>query len=341
MQENHRVGSGALLSSARAGVHEPLGKEQGVASNEWDVLLKPNAATRPIDWAAPLATIFLWSGNTIGTKASFGVIAPESIAFYRSILAFLVLLPLIGPAAWRNRSVALRYWKQWIVLGALGMAIPYNLSYLASATTTAVNMGIISALAPLIATVLANLLAGERLPAMRTVGGVVSLGGVAYFISAGNPTDLFRGGFQIGDGLLLVAVTANALYGVMLLRWTLPVPVWQQLFWQITVVTLMQIPLWLIGSSSPITAESAPLIVYAALASTLGATLCWMLGVRKLGAGRASFLMYLMPVTIALLAWSILGEHLYAYHVIGGAVTLLGISLGLRERSPAVTARRR
>ena len=41
---------------------------------------------------APLATVLIWSGNVVVTEAAFGVIAPGSIAFYRWLIAFLVLL---------------------------------------------------------------------------------------------------------------------------------------------------------------------------------------------------------------------------------------------------------
>lgn len=120
--------------------------------------------------AAPLATVLIWSGNAVVTKAASGVIAPGSIAFYRWVLALLVLLPFVGPAAWRERATALRHWKKLAALGALGMVIYQSLAYEAAATTTAVNMGVILALMPLFSTVLANILAAERLTLMRVAG---------------------------------------------------------------------------------------------------------------------------------------------------------------------------
>lgn len=54
---------------------------------------------------APLLTVLIWSGNTVVTKASAGVISPGSISFYRWLLAFIVLLPFVGRTAWRNRAL--------------------------------------------------------------------------------------------------------------------------------------------------------------------------------------------------------------------------------------------
>jgi drug/metabolite transporter (DMT)-like permease len=280
---------------------------------------------------APLATVLIWSGNTVVTKAASGVIAPGSIAFYRWLLAFLVLLPFVGPAAWRGRATALRHWRQLAALGAMGMVVYQSLAYKAAESTTAVNMGVILALMPLFSTLLASIFASERLTLMRVVGGFVSLAGLVYLTSRGDPATLVNGGFHIGDGLMLIAVLANALYGVMLKRWSMPMPVWQQLFWQILFSTIMLLPIWLIGPISPITTTSLPLILYAAIPTSLIAPLCWMVGIRELGAARTALLINLLPVVVALLAWSVLGEQFHAYHLIGGAIALLGVSLGLRE----------
>ncbi|MDE1996511.1 MAG: DMT family transporter, partial [Rhizobiaceae bacterium] len=124
---------------------------------------------------APLCTVLIWSGNTIVTKAASGVISPGSISFYRWLLAFLVLLPFVGRAAWRNRGLLAQYWLKLATLGALGMVIYQSLAYESAKTTSAVNMGVMLALMPLLSTLLASALAGERLTTSRLLGGAISL----------------------------------------------------------------------------------------------------------------------------------------------------------------------
>lgn len=284
---------------------------------------------------ACLATALIWSGNTIVTKAAAGVIAPGSIAFYRWLLALLILAPFVGPAAWRNRAVAFRHGKHLAALGALGMVIYQSLAYKAAETTSAVNMGVIQALMPLFATFLASALAAERLTAVRVVGGLLSLAGLAYLTSRGDPAALLDGGFHLGDGLMLIAVLSNALYGVMVKRWSLPLPLWQQLFWQILFSTLMLIPVWLAGPVSPITTANLPLILYAAIPTSLVAPLCWIVGIQRLGSGRTALFINLVPVVVAVLAWWLLREALHGYHLIGGIIALVGVALGLREPKAA------
>ncbi|AYG67118.1 MULTISPECIES: DMT family transporter [unclassified Rhizobium] len=297
---------------------------------------QPNASASIVSAAglAPLLTVLIWSGNTVVTKASAGVISPGSISFYRWLLAFLVLLPFVGRAVWRNRALLRQHWLKLATLGALGMVIYQSLAYEAAKTTSAVNMGVMIALMPLLSTIFASLLAGEKLSIASLAGGVISLIGLIYLTSQGDPMRLANGGFHIGDGLMIIAVLSNALYGVMLRRWAMPIPMWQQLFWQIGFSTLLLIPIFLMGEISPVTTANLPLILYAAIPTSLVAPLCWMIGIQKLGASRTSLLINLLPIIVAALAWALLGEQLHAYHAIGGALALIGVGLGLR-RAPA------
>ncbi|WFU08032.1 DMT family transporter [Rhizobium sp. CB3090] len=280
---------------------------------------------------APLCTVLIWSGNTVVTKAASGVISPGSISFYRWLLAFLVLLPFVGGAAWQNRALLKQYWLKLATLGALGMVIYQSLAYEAAKTTSAVNMGVIVALMPLLSTLLASALAGEKLTAANLAGGAISLIGLIYLTSQGHPATLLSGGFHIGDGLMIIAVLSNSLYGVMLKRWAMPLSTWQQLFWQIGFSTILLIPVFLMGDISPITSANLPLILYAAIPTSLVAPLCWMIGIRNLGAARTSLLINLLPIIVAVLAWAILREELHAYHAVGGALALIGVGLGLRQ----------
>ena len=290
-------------------------------------------AEAPSGWTyvAPLSTVALWSGNAVVTKMAAGVIAPGSIAFYRWALALLVLAPIVGPAAWRNRAAAREAWPRLVVGGLLGMVIFQCLAYKAAETTSAVNIGVIQALMPLLSTLLASGLASERLTASRVVGALTSIGGLIYLTSRGNPADLLRGGLHLGDALMLVAVLSNALYGVLLKRWAIRLPIWEQMFWQIAAATIILVPIWLLGTVSPITTRNLPLILYATVAASLLAPACWMFGIERLGAARTAMTVNLLPVITALLAWIVIGERLRAYHYIGGGVALLGVVVGLRE----------
>ncbi len=286
-----------------------------------------------------LATIttLIWSLNTVVTKAAAGVISPGSIGFYRWLIAFLVLLPFTAREAWRHRETALRLWWKLAVLAALGMVIYQSLAYVAAATTSAVNMGVLQGLTPLIAIIAAGFLAGEGLAPARLIGGGVSLAGLVYLTARGDLRNL-ASGIHTGDLLMIVAVIANALYGVFLRRWRLPLPPWVQMQGQTFFATLLMMPMWLLGPKSALTGANVPLVLYAAIPTSLFAPWGWMNAVARLGAGRATMFINLIPILAAGIACLWLGERLELYHWVGGALTLIGVSIGLYERKPKAEA---
>ena len=279
--------------------------------------------------AAPLVTVCLWAGNTIVTRSAAGVVEPASMAFYRWLLAFAVLTPFLLPAVWRRRETVRGNWTKLAVLGVLGMALYQGLAYEAAKTTTAINMGVIVALMPLMAVLLAGLFAGEPPTARRIAGVGVSAAGLVVLVTGGEPSRLVEAGIAFGDGLMLIAVFSNALYGVLIKRWTTPLTSWQQLYVQIGFGTLFILPFWIVSPVSPPTAANLPLILYAAIAASLLAPVFWIVGIRRLGAARATLFLNLLPPIVAGLAWGLLGEEIRAFHLVGGVVALIGVAIAL------------
>lgn len=287
------------------------------------------ARLAPLAVMAPLATVCLWAGNTIVTRSAAGVVEPASMAFYRWLLAFAVLTPFLLPAVWRRRETVRDNWTKLAALGVLGMALYQGLAYEAAKTTTAINMGVIVSTMPLMAVLLAGLLAGEAPTARRIAGVGVSAAGLMVLVTSGDPSRLLEAGIGYGDGLMLVAVFSNALYGVLIKRWTTPLTSWQQLYVQIGFGTLFILPFWIASPVSPPTWANLPLILYAAIAASLLAPVFWIVGIRRLGAARATLFLNLLPVIVAGLAWGLLGEEIRAFHLVGGAVALVGVAIVL------------
>lgn len=296
-----------------------------MAKNDFSAARPPGQA-----YAYPLLAVLCWTGNTLVTKAAAGVIAPAAIALYRWLGAGLVLTPFVARAVWQRRALVQAHWPKLALLGALGMAVYQGLAYEAARTTSVVNMGVIVALMPLFSALLSAGLAHEPLTANRVVGALLALAGLVVLTTRGHWSALGSGALHPGDGLMVLAVGSNALYGVLLRRWALPLSTWQQLYVQIGFGTLLLLPFWLLAPASPLTPHNVPLVGYAALAGSLGAPYCWLRGVKLLGPARASLFMNLLPVWVALAAWALLQEPLHSFHALGGGLVLAGMWWGQR-----------
>lgn len=286
----------------------------------------------PSFYLYPLLAVLIWTGNILVTKAASVAIEPAAIAFYRWLLAALVLTPFVAAAVWRQRAVVRTHWPKLAFLGLLGMALFQGLAYEAARTTTAVNMGVVVALMPLFSALLAGMFAGERLTGAAVGGAGLSLLGVLILCTHGAPEEFLRGAVHIGDLLMLVAVASNALYGVLLKRWAIPLSTWEQLYVQAGFGVILLLPFWICAPASPVTAQNLPMILYAGIPASVGAPFFWMRGIKKLGPARATLFMNLLPLFVALAAYALLDEALHAYHALGGMLALAGVWWGQRRK---------
>lgn len=278
----------------------------------------------------PLLAVAIWAGNTIVNKMAAGAIGAAEIAFYRWLLAGLLFTPFLGLSVWRQRRQIRAHWDKLLVLSLLGLVIYQSLAYYAAYTTSATHMGIVLSLLPLLTLLLSSLLLAQRVGHAAWIGGLLSLGGIVWLVSHGHPARLLHEPIRNGDGLMLLATLSYALYGVLLKKWSLPFTPTLALYVQIVFSVLVLLPLYVLSPKTGIDSDNLGLILYAGIPTSMLAPILWMIGVQKLGPGRAALWINVLPLLTALLAVPLLGETLAAYHAVGGGLALAGVLLGER-----------
>ncbi|MEE4624141.1 DMT family transporter [Pseudomonas alliivorans] len=287
-----------------------------------------------MQYAFPLLTIFIWSVNTVITKAASEVIFPSEIGFYRWLLAGLLFTPFMLLPVWRNRAAIRPLLGKIAVLGALGMAVYQSLAYFAAGMTTATNMGIIQSLVPVMALGLSIACLGTRLTWGALLGAMISFAGVLVVVAAGNLTGLIEQGMNRGDAIVLFAAAAYALYSMLLKKWQLRLPPLHLLYMQILVAIVVLFPLFILSPRTGLNASNIPLVLYAAIPTSMLAPWLWMISIMRLGPSRTTLFFNLMPIATALIAAVAIGEQLALYHLYGGALTLCGVILAERWKTP-------
>jgi len=282
----------------------------------------------------PVFAVLIWAVNTIVSKLAVGVIDPAAISFYRWLLAGVLLAGVFGRPVWRQRAAIRPYLGKLFVLGMLGMVMYQCLAYVAAQTTSATNMGILASMMPLMAVGLSVLLLGEAATVGAVAGGLVSLAGLAYLLSHGDPAALLAKGVAAGDGLMLLACLSYAAYGVLLKRWKIPLTNWHSLLIQVWCAVPVLFVYYLARSAPPVTWGGVPLVLFAGIPASIVAPFLWMHGLARLGPSRATTLMNLLPVFTVLIAVLFLGETVHGYDLIGGAVTLLGVIMAQTLKRP-------
>ncbi|CAI0697902.1 DMT family transporter [Serratia fonticola] len=282
----------------------------------------------------PLLAVLIWSINAVVSKVSATAIDPAAISFYRWALALIVLTPFVLPGAIRNWPTIRANWWKLMILGLLGMVLYQSLAYYAAHSVSALFMGILNSLIPLL-TVLIGIFVLRVAPTVGiALGSILSLGGLVWLVSAGQPGLLLQHGIGKGELMMFAASASYALYGVLTKRWAIPLPNWQSLYVQIVFGVVLLLPNFLMAHDVQLTSQNIPLVLFAGIPASIAAPFLWIQGVMRLGANKASIFMNLAPVFTAIIAVLFLHEQLHSYHLIGGGIALLGVILSQRLRTP-------
>ncbi len=284
----------------------------------------------------PFLAVLIWSINAVVSKAATTAIDPAAISFYRWLLAFLTLTPFVALPVIRQWKTIRQYWWKLLILGALGMVLYQSLAYYAAHSVSATFMGILNSLIPLL-TVVISIFVLRVIPTVGIAfGTVLSLFGLVWLVSTGDPLSLLQHGLDRGELMMFLASVSYALYGVLTKHWSIPLPNWQSLYVQIAFAVLLLLPNFLLTKDIQLNANNIPLVLFAGIPASILAPYLWIQGVIKLGANTTSIFMNLAPVFTAIIAILVLHEKMHSYHLIGGGITLLGVVLAQQLRTPLI-----
>lgn len=279
----------------------------------------------------------LWAGNALVGRAVVGRLDPVELSFWRWLVALAALLPFTGRSLLLHLRVLLAAWPAVVAMGLCSVGAYNTLLYMAMQTTTAINATLMGSGMPLMILVLARLWLKDPIRPAQVAGIAVSAGGMLAVVTRGDPGRLLSLQLTPGDGLMVLATLAWAVYSVMLRRFLLPVPAATLLTAFVAVGLAALAPLYALGGShvalgSLGVAEGAAILYTGLLASLLAFSL-WNHGVAAVGAATAGQYSYLIPLFTALLAVPLLGEEVRWYHALGGGLIFAGIFLATRRKA--------
>lgn len=293
------------------------------------------AAELPLMFIAPA----LFAANLVVARwAESAAIPPVFLAFGRWALAFLVLLPTVGPRMFALRHTLLANWPRILLLASLGMGVAVAPQYIGARHTSAANIGIIFAACPALVTLIETLVWRAPLERKQAGGMLLAILGVLVVLSKGNPAALGQLEFGRGDLWVVLAGCGWALYTVFNKRVPLPpLPSTVKLASLIAGGALVLAPFAALEAATGTVPNFGDGRLYVALGflaivPSLGAYFCFDRLVSLAGPARASMSLYLIPLFATLAAWPLLKETPHLYHVAGFAVILAGVALSSMRR---------
>lgn len=296
----------------------------------------PDAASTRLAHALVFITPAFWAVNYLVARWAPGVVAPHALALARWIVATLVLAAFCWPELAAKRQRIGAEWRQFLVLGALGMWVCGAFVYIGGRTTTAVNIGLLYGAAPVLIAIGSALWLGERLRGAQLLGGALALAGMLHILVGGRWSALRDVGIHPGDVWIAIAVACWVAYSLLLVAWRsafgplarltltagagvvvlVPFTIWEALYW---------LP-------SELSWKSVALVLAVAIFPGVGAYGAYSYMQRVLGAAKVGLVLYLGPLYAAALAWLLLGERIEPFHVVGAVLILPGIWLATARR---------
>lgn len=277
-----------------------------------------------------LLTTVLWAGNAIAGKFAVGHISPYLLTALRWWVVLIVLTPFALPMLKKDWSMLRPKLLFLFMLGAIGFAVFNNLMYSALKTTTAINVTIIQSALPLFVFVLNYALFRINSNRFHIIGFLLTAVGVAVIAFQGSIAMLFSLRIVVGDFLMLAAVTAYALYSVLLKN--KPNVHWLSMMFVLAISAAFTSLPFVAYEVTTGTIDLPDLtawavIIYAALFSSIIAQSLWIKSVELIGSNTTGIFINLVPLFGSGMAIVLLGERFQSFHGMGIALILVGALL--------------
>ena len=280
-------------------------------------------------WPAAAAAIasILTGGAVVVTRIIVEEIPPLPLAWLRFGVAVLFLLTPV--VIFRRYRVSVKTISVCLGLGALFFGVFTYCFNVALETTPAARAGTLVAVMPIITLLLAASIRIEKITAVKLLGIVVTLGGVAVVLgfpgSAGAPAVTLHP----GDIWLLGAACCGAIYNVGARLWLSQVPTLSSAFWSMCGGVMLLSAVIFAADAWPtpgaISFAGVASLAYLGIAAGAVGFSLWIWALSRATPTHVAVFFSLNPVSAALLANWALGEALRADVVVGVAAVVAGI----------------
>jgi drug/metabolite transporter (DMT)-like permease len=290
-------------------------------------------------WQSPVLILVLtnlfWGGNIVAGKLAVGHIDPFVLMIVRWTAALILILPFAARPLRRAWPTLRRHWPLYLFYGTIGFATFNVLTYLAAYFTTGINIAMEQVTINILVMVLNFALFRIRVTSLQLLGAALTIVGVALVVTHGEPARLLALEVNFGDGLVLLACVAWAVYSLVLKY--RPATDW--LSFLVATCASAAIASFVFQAAiggglamlpeklAAVTAEGWIICAYTIIFPSILSQLFYVRGVELIGANRASLFINLLPLFGTIGSVLLVGESLQPFHLYAAALIVVGIML--------------
>jgi drug/metabolite transporter (DMT)-like permease len=281
------------------------------------------------------ATLF-WAGNfTIGKFAFLENIPPNTLAFLRWSLVWIILFPFTYKEVLKLKNNIKQNLSLFSILGFTSVCIFTSFTYNALNYTQVINASLFNTAIPVTIILVCFLLKIEKTNIFQISGLLISVLGILAIITRLDLNILLSLNFNKGDLFMIGAIIAWGIYSAYLRKQTFNVSLLALVHIICTFGLIFLLPLFILDVMQGKTIETSSnlfyILIYIAIFPSIGSYYCWAGAVAIIGANRAGIFLSLIPLFSTIFAILFFNEKFLFFHLIGSILIILGLFLSNKK----------
>ena len=281
------------------------------------------------------ATLF-WAGNfNVGKIAFIENIPPFSLAFFRWLLVWIILLPFTFKEILKIKREIFKNLPLLFLLGFTSVAVFSSFTYNALNYTQIINASLFNTAIPAMIILVCFLLKTEKTNIFQLSGLFISILGILVIITRLDINILLSLDFNRGDLFMLGGVIAWGVYSAFLKKRTFEVSLLAliQIFCSLGLLILFPTFLYELiqGKTLVVNEDFFYILLYVAIFPSIGSYYCWAGAVSIIGANRAGIFLSLIPLFSTIFAIMFFNEKFLFFHFIGSILIIIGLFLSNKK----------
>ena len=271
------------------------------------------------------------ASNIIVARGGVEYVPPVSLAFWRWLTVFLILMPFFFDEIIKKKKQFHSESLKLFFLGLTGCGICGAFPFIAGMSTTMANMGIIYTSSPIFIIVLSVLFFKDKINFSRIVGLILCLGGVLIIICKGDLSYLINFKFTSGDLWMLGAAVGWAIYSIFLINWKSNFSLMARFTLIAFFGAISLFPFYIIEETfffnTVFNNNFLFWVLFAAISPGIIAFTLYTKVQKYVGASLAGFTLYIFSIYSALYGIVLFNESLLTFHYYGAALVFIGVYL--------------
>jgi len=282
-----------------------------------------------------LASLF-WAGNfTIGKFAYTENVPPYSLAFFRWILVWIILLPFTYKEISKINTEVKNNLSLFFILGFTSVGIFSAFTYNALNYTQVINASLFNTAIPVSIILVCFLFKIEKTNFFQISGLIVSVLGILAIITRLDLNILLTLNFNKGDIYMVIAIISWGIYSAFLKKKTFDISLLSLVHVVCTFGLIILFPAFLFelaqGKTTEVNSNLIFILLYIAIFPSIGSYYCWAGAVSIIGANRAGIFLSLIPLFSTIFAMIFFNEKFLFFHFIGSVLIILGLFLSNKK----------